>query len=260
MHYRRFELKKLNLIIWSLLPLAWGTACSEVQPRKQSSSSSKTPGDQSSRGGVVIGSGTIGSAGASASSTQPSIPQPIPTKKMCDVSVLGIKIEPGFESLPGLADRVESSQLLNTTEEGCVSACNSLAQKTVDSTQCTYKCNFGSSSLLKSEAQSGTCSGTIASAQASPGVSVGGGAPPAGFQLADCKIRTRFGVFEGDFIGGQSLSLQASSREVCASKCSDYVKVAIERAGGSGCSYSCSWNDSDIIAAHSSLSRCPSPQ
>jgi len=252
-------LKNLYLIILSLLPLAWGTACSEVQPGKQSSSSAKTPGQPSSKGSAVIGGGTIGSGGAIAPSTQPSISQPIPAKKMCDVSVLGIKVEPGFESLPGLADRVESSQLLNTTEEGCVSACNSLAQITVGSTQCTYKCNFGSGSLLKPEAQSGTCSGTIASAQALPGGSVGGGAP-AGLQLADCKIRTRFGVFEGDFIGGQSLSQQSSTRAVCASTCNDYVRVAIERAGGSGCSYSCSWNDSDIIAPHSSLSRCPSSQ
>lgn|GEM_PF-1038234 len=250
-------MKNFNLIILALLALASSTACSEVQPKRTNSSAVKNPREQSSNEAVVRGSGSPSAANSSASTIQPTITPTTPTKKMCDASALGIKVAPGFESLPGLADRVERSQLLSTTEEGCVSLCNSMAQVTVGSTQCTYKCNFGSNSILKPEAQNGTCLGTIASAQPSAAVSVGGGAP-AGSQLADCKIKTRFGVFDGDFIGGQSLSLQSSPREVCASTCTDYVRVAIERASGSGCSYSCSWNNADIITAHSSLSRCPS--
>jgi hypothetical protein len=250
-------LQRFHPTFLALLSLLLGTACSiSVEPKIKRSAANQSPlSKPSQETGVTVS----GAGDSSNSKDKTNTGQPAPVEKLCDASAVGVTIQPGYEAFPGLADRGESEQVSNTTEEGCVSLCNNAARITAGYSQCTYRCTFGSVSLLIAGATSGSCSSTIASAKGAAGVNTGSGATSGSVQLASCEVRTRFGVFDGDFIGGNSDLNNAAPRDVCSSSCSRLIATAMERAGGSGCSYSCLWNASNLVTPFSSLSSCRAP-
>lgn len=172
---RNTALQRYSSTLLALFSLLLSTACSvSVEPKVRKSAVNQSPLSKPSQGTGV----TVSGAGDSSNSkNKTNTEQPAPVKKLCDASAVGVTIQPGYEAFPGLADRGESEQVSNTTEEGCVSLCNSAAKITAGYSQCTYRCTFDSVSLLNAGAMSGTCSSTIASAKGVSGVNVGSGAP-----------------------------------------------------------------------------------
>ena len=168
-------MQRFHHTFFALLSLLLSTACSvTVEPKVKKSAVNQSPLSKPPQGTDVMVSG---GGGSSSSKGKPDQAQPAPVTKLCDASAVGVTVHPGFEAFPGLADRGESEQVSNTTEEGCVSLCNSVAKITAGYSQCTYRCTFDSVSLLNAGASSGTCSSTIASAKGVSGVNTGSRAP-----------------------------------------------------------------------------------
>jgi hypothetical protein len=172
---RKSSLQRFHPTFLALFSLFLSTACSlTMEPEVKRSVTQPRPLSNPSQGTDVA---VNGDGGSSSSKGKPDQGQPAPVTKLCDASAVGVTVHPGFEAFPGLADRGGSELVSNTTEEGCVSLCNSVAKVTAGYSQCTYRCTFDSVSLLNAGSTAGTCSSTIASAKGVAEVNTGSGAP-----------------------------------------------------------------------------------